>query len=84
MLARVPGCGPAARHLRTTWRPLAEKSLPTHARDKTSPQVGGPPLLRPGPGADFLRPKAVRTSSCGGFLTSLGRSNRGTWGSGRS
>ena len=69
---------PPANHVAS----LAEGSLPTHARDKTSPQVMGPPLLRLGPGADSLQPKAVRTSSGGGFRTSLGRNNRGTWGSG--
>ena len=84
LLVHAPGHGPAARRLRTMWRPLAEKSLPTHARDKTSPRAEGPPILCLGPGADSLRPKAVCTSSGGGFRTPLGRNNRGTWGSGRS
>ena len=74
--ARAPGRGPATCRLRTTW----PKSLPAHARDGTSPQVGGPPRPRPGPGVDSLRPEAARTSSCGGFGTLLGRNNREAWG----
>ena len=74
--ARAPGRGPATCRLRTTW----QKRLPAHAHDRTSPQVGGPPRPRPGPGVDSLRPEAARTSSCGGFGTLLGRNNREAWG----